>query len=209
MKKNKVNRLNFVAKLWGTPIPIIIDSSFPPVIKWYWGVLLIFFGYIVLFNLPIEFPPGGALHGWYLAVVLMSWTFFVVPPILSMFSVQVEDKRKKKDWHYLTLLKDESGVFHGELKHKKHNPVLLYSFQYQLYYKKTEIGEILGYDVFIVCTDSKNEQFIILSTKWKKLEIEFTDATEITSIPQEWSKMLFLACNPFYLLEFIKQITPY
>ena len=49
MKKNKGNRLDFVTKLWGTPIPII-DSSFPPFIKRYWGTLLLFFGYIVLFN---------------------------------------------------------------------------------------------------------------------------------------------------------------
>jgi len=199
MKKNKGNRLDFVTKLWGTLIPII-DSSFPPFIKRYWGTLLLFIGYIILFNLPIEFTPGGGLYGMYLAVVLILW-----PLIVSFLHIFVEDERKK-DWYYLTILKDKSGVFHGELKHKKHVHILLNPFQYQFYYKKTEIEELLDYHVFIVCTDSKNEQFIILSTKWKKLESEFINAAEITSIPQEWRKMLFLKCNPFYFSKFLNRL---
>lgn len=202
MKKNKGNRLDFVAKLWGTriPTPIIV----PLFIQRYGTIPLFFLGYIVLFNLPIKFTSGDSC-GFYLAAVLILWPVALSLLLLLIFGENTAYK-KKKDWYYFTILKDESAVFQGVLKHQKHIHVLLRPFQYQLYYKKTEIEDLPDYHVFIVCTDSKNEQFIILSTKWKKLEIEFTDATEITSIPQEWFKMVFLKCNPFYLLQFLKQI---
>lgn len=231
MKKNKRNIDYRPAEIWGTPFVLPAPnprvSVFVPLFgrywvfrlcfsgylalgrcfRRYWPPLILFGGYAVLFYLPFEYPVQNA--GAYLAAVLMAWPLIVaiIPAIIEEYNrFKIKRKQALKDWHYLTMTIDKKGFLRGELRHNNQTEDLSMPMQYQYFYIKTGVGEAPGFQVFIHCADRENKQIILSATViW--LPEKCKHAVEITNIPAEWHKMLFLKCNPKYLHGYLRLLT--
>lgn len=231
MKKNKRNIDYQPAEIWGTPfvLPALNQQvsvsgslsgryrvfrlffsaylALSRIFRRYWPPLLLFGGYAVLFYLPFEYPVQNA--GAYLAAVLMGWPLIVaiIPAIIEEYNrAKIRRKHALKDWHYLTMSIDEKGFLRGVLRHKDQTETLSLPMQYQYFCIKTGVEESTDFHVFIHCVDQKNKQIILSSTvRW--LPEKCRDAVEITGIPVEWHKMLFLKCDPMYLHGYLRSLT--
>ena len=210
MKKNKPPYQGSLAVIWGKRVVLPPKEPFYSVLRWYlernpklgWyvGMLLFWGGYAVLFYLPFVYTIDNT--GAYLAVVLILW-----PIVFVFFFVFVGYRPPlKKDWYRIRILKAEKGSLYGLLHHEKKNEPLFLPFHYQYFYKKVDAGESPGFQGFIICTDQKNQQFI-LSTSWEYLPENCKHATEITNIPEDWYRLLFLVCNANYLQRYLSVLT--
>ncbi len=220
MKKNKQKYHIHLVSIWGKPAKSPLQSkksSVQQILSWFLvvrlyvdqhpalgrfiDVLTFFAGYFVLYYLPYKFTIENT--GAYFAVALILW------PIVFLF-VQIfiwELKNSlRKNWHGVDILKSENGSIYGVLKFKKQHKHLYWPFQYQFFYKKVDIDGEPCSELFILCKDQQNQQFI-LSTTLKYLPERCTNASEIADIPVEWYQMDFLICKGKYLLRYLRHLT--
>lgn len=220
MKKNKQNYSILLVSIWGKQVkspPQGLNLVLQGISKWYSVacvyveqhsalrrtlILLAFFGgYFGLFYLPYKYTIENI--GAYLAVVLILWPL-VFATVLAIFWEMSQPA--KKPWRKINIFKSENGSLYGVLKYKKQHKHLYWPFQYQYFYKKVDIDGMSCSELFILCEDQQNQQFI-LSATLKYLPERCANAIEITNIPVEWYPMDFLVCKGTYLLRYLRHLT--
>ena len=220
MKKNKQHNPYTLVSIWGKPVkspPKGLNLALQRITKWFLVaclyvekhpalrrpliVLSFFGGYFGLFYLPFKFTIENT--GAYFAVVLILWPL-VFGTVLAIFWGLMQPS--KKHWSRINILKSENGSLYGVLKYKKLHKHLHWPFQYEYFYKKVDIDGMLCSELFILCEDQQNQQFI-LSTTLKYLPERCANAIEITDIPAEWYQMDFLICKGKYLLRYLRHLT--
>lgn len=220
MKKNNQNYYIHLVSIWGKPIklpPQGLNATLQRISKWhsvaclyveqhpalrrFLNALAFFGGYFGLFYLPSKYAIENI--GSYFAVVLILWPL-VFATILAIFWELRQPS--KKNWSRINILKSENGSLYGELKYKKYHKYLHWPFQYQYFFKKVDINGEPCSELFILCKDQQNQQFI-LSATLKYLPERCTNASEIADIPEEWYQMDFLICKGKYLLRYLRHLT--
>ena len=184
---------------WFLAVRLYVEQH--PTLRRFINVLAFFAGYFGLFYLPYKYAIENT--GAYFAVVLILW-----PLVFSFVQIFIWELKQpsNRDLHRVAIFKSENGSLYGLLKHKKQHKHLYWPFQYQYFYKKVDIDGMLCSELFILCEDQQNQQFI-LSTTLKYLPERCANAIEITDIPAEWYQMDFLICKGKYLLRYLRHLT--